>query len=125
MRKYRMKLTILKMNNVPLAVLESVDSPIETVQDALDLLGNADYLGAKKIIIKREHLHTDFFDLQTKLAGEIMQKAVNYYKYIAVVGDYSDLRKKSWLDFMYESNKKGQIIFVEDTTEAVKFLTRD
>jgi hypothetical protein len=54
-----------------------------------------------------------------------MQKAVNYYKYIAVVGDFSDLKKKSWLDFMYESNKKGQIIFVEDTQEAVKRLTRD
>jgi hypothetical protein len=104
---------------VPLAVLESIDEPVSTVQDALDLIGNADYQGANKLIIKREHLHPDFF------AGEIMQKAVNYYKYIAVVGDFSDLKKKSWLDFMYESNKKGQIIFVEDTQEAVKRLTRD
>lgn len=120
-----MKLTILKMNEIPIAVLESIESPISTVQDALDLLGNADYQGANKIMIKREHLHPDFFDLQTRLAGEVMQKAVNYYKYIAVVGDFSDLKKKSWLDFMYESNKKGQIIFVEDAREAVKLLTRD
>ena len=120
-----MKLTILKMNDVPIAVLESIEAPIETVQDALDLIGNADYQGANKLIIKREHLHPDFFDLQTKLAGEIMQKAVNYYKYIAVVGDFSDLQRKSWLDFMYESNKKGQIIFVEDAQQAVKLLTRD
>jgi hypothetical protein len=115
----------MTINNVPLAVLESIDEPVSTVQDALDLIGNADYQGVNKLIIKREHLHPDFFDLQTRLAGEIMQKAVNYYKYIAVVGDFSDLKKKSWLDFMYESNKKGQIIFVEDAQEAVKRLTRD
>lgn len=120
-----MKFQILTINNTPLAVLESIETPISTVQDALDLLGNADYQGANKIIIKREHLHPDFFDLQTRLAGEIMQKAVNYYKYIAIVGDYSDLKRKSWLDFMYESNKKGQIIFVEDAQQAVKLLTRD
>jgi len=120
-----MKLTILKINNVPIAVLESIESPIKTVQDALDLLANADYQGAKKIMIKREHLHIDFYDLQTKLAGEIMQKAVNYYKYIAIVGDFSDLRKKSWLDFMFESNKNGQIYFAETTDEAVRHLTKD
>lgn len=120
-----MKLTILTINKVPIAVLESLDYLISTVQDALDLIGNVDYQGANKVIIKREHLHPDFFDLKTRLAGEIMQKAVNYYKYIAVVGDFSDLRKKSWLDFMYESNKKGQIIFVEDAREAIRQLTMD
>jgi len=122
-RRLKMKFQILTINNTALAVLESIESPVETVQDALDLIANADYQGANKLIIKREHLHPDFFDLQTKLAGEIMQKAVNYYKYIAVVGDYSDLKRKSWLDFMYESNKKGQIIFVEDAREAVRQLT--
>ena len=76
-------------------------------------------------MIKKEHLDDDFFDLKTGIAGEIMQKVINYYKQLAVVGDFSALRKKSWLDFMYESNKRGQIIFVEDAQEAVKLLTRD
>ena len=120
-----MKLTILKMNNVSIGILESIETPIKTVQDALDLLANANYQGAQKIMIKKEHLHEDFFDLKTKLAGEIMQKVVNYYQYLAVVGDFSEYKSKSWLDFMYESNKRGQIIFVEDTQEAVKLLTRD
>jgi len=120
-----MKLQILKINNVSLAVLESIESPISRVQDALDLLANANYQGAQKIIIKKEHLHEDFFDLKTKLAGDIMQKVVNYYQYLCIVGDFSKYRSKSWLDFMYESNKKGQIIFVEDASEAVKLLTRD
>ncbi len=120
-----MKLTILNINNTTIAALESISQPISTVQDALDLLGNADYQGANKIMIKREHLHDNFFDLKTKLAGEIMQKVINYYKYLAVIGDFDDLQRKSWLDFMYESNKTGRIIFVEDAKRAVELLTRD
>ncbi len=119
-----MKLTILKMNEIPIAVLESIDTPIKTVQDVLDLLEDADHHGARKIMIKKEHLHDDFFNLKTGIAGEILQKIINYYKQLAVVGDFSGLRKKSWLDFMYESNKRGQIIFVKDTQEAVKQLTK-
>lgn len=119
-----MKVTILKFKNIPIAILESIESPIATVQDALDLIGDADYQGARKIMIKKEHLHSDFFDLKTGLAGDIMQKIINYYKQLAVVGDFSDLRKKSWLDFIYESNKTGQIYFAESTDDAVKFLTK-
>ncbi|MCK4530948.1 MAG: DUF4180 domain-containing protein [Candidatus Marinimicrobia bacterium] len=119
-----MKVTILKINNIPIAILESIESPIATVQDALDLLGNADNQGARKIMIKKEHLHSDFFDLKTGLAGDIMQKIINYYKQLAVVGDFSDLRKKSWLDFMCESNQTGQIFFAESTDDAVKYLTK-
>ena len=120
-----MKLTLFNINNTSIAVLESIKAPIDSVEDALDLIGNADYQGAQRIIIKREHLHEDFFDLSTKLAGDIMQKIINYYKYLAVVGDFSDLKRKSWLDFMYESNKAGRILFVEDAQDAVKLLTRD
>lgn len=120
-----MKLTILKINNIPIAVLESIESPIATIQDALDLLGNADNQGARKIMIKKEDLHNDFFDLKTGLAGEIMQKVINYYKQLAIVGDFSGYRRKSWLDFMHESNKTGQIFFAENADDAVKFLTRD
>ena len=119
-----MKLTILKFKNIPIAVLESIESPIASVQDALDLIGDADYQGAQNIIIKKKDLHDDFFDLKTGLAGDIMQKIVNYYKKLAIVGDFSEYRKKSWLDFVHESNKTGQIFFAENPDDAVKFLTK-
>ena len=119
-----MKLTILKFKNIPIAILESIESPIASVQDALDLISDADYHGARKIMIRKNHLHDDFFDLKTGLAGDIIQKVINYYKQLAIVGDFSGYRKKSWLDFVYESNKKGQISFAETTDDAVKYLTQ-
>ena len=120
-----MKMTIIKVHEHPIAVLESIDPPLSTVQDALDLMVNADYQGARKIMIKKEHLHPDFFDLKTRLAGEMLQKFVNYYMKLAVIGDFSEYKSKNFRDFMYESNKAGQIVFAEDTQAAVKFLTRD
>ncbi|MEA2077947.1 MAG: DUF4180 domain-containing protein [Candidatus Marinimicrobia bacterium] len=119
-----MKLTILKMNDIPIAVLESIESPIDSVQDALDLLENADSQGARKIMIKKEHLHKDFFNLKTGLAGKIIQKVINYYKQLAIVGDFDMYQSKSWLDFVYESNKTRQIFFVESTNDAVKYLMK-
>ncbi|MFA6619166.1 MAG: DUF4180 domain-containing protein [Candidatus Neomarinimicrobiota bacterium] len=120
-----MKLTLLNFKNIPIAILESIDAPISSLQDALDLISDADYHNAQKIMIKREHLGKDFFNIDTKLAANITEKMREHYKYLMVVGDFSDLKKRSWLEFMQESNKEGQIMFAEDTQEAVKIFTRD
>ncbi|WP_083996437.1 DUF4180 domain-containing protein [Desulfosporosinus acididurans] len=53
----------------------------------------------------------DFFDLKTKLAGEILQKFVNYHVRIAIVGDFSGYKSKSLKDFIYESNNGKDVFF--------------
>jgi len=53
----------LKIHNPkvnPIAELQSDTIEIETVQDALDLMGNSNYMGARKIIIKMEQLCSEF-----------------------------------------------------------------
>jgi hypothetical protein len=119
-----LKLSIHKINNIPIAALEAADHAIAGVQDTLDLLADADYQGARRIMIKKEHLHPDFYDLKTGLAGEIIQKFENYYMKLAIVGDFSTKTSKNFKYLMFESNKSGQIFFVENTDEAIKYLTR-
>jgi len=94
--------------------------PINGVEDAVDLLGNADYQGASKIIIYKEDLSEDFFRLSTGIAGEILQKFSNYRKKLAIIGDFSNIESKSLRDFIRESNRTGQILFVRDLDEALK-----
>ncbi len=106
-----MNLHIRRTHGDPVAVLESGSEPISTIQDALDLMANADYMGARSIIIRKEHLPAEFFDLKTRLAGEILQKFSNYRVRLAVVGDFSNT-SKSLRDFIYESNKAGQFLFL-------------
>ena len=119
-----MKLKTITINEKAIAALESTDHALSSVQDALDLLADADYQGARRIMIKKGHLHPDFYDLKTGLAGDMLQKFVNYYVKLAIVGDFSEYKSNSLRNFIRESNKSGQIFFVENTDEAIKYLTR-
>lgn len=47
----------------------------------------------------------EFFILSSGLAGEVLQKLINYGGRIALYGDFSHYTSKPLLDFMYESNK--------------------
>lgn len=53
----------------------------------------------------------DFFILSTGIAGEILQKFINYHLKIAIVGDYSRYTSKPLKDFIYESNNGNSILF--------------
>lgn len=88
--------------------------------DILDLMVEAGYVGSNKIIVHKETLHPDFFDLKTKLAGEILQKFSNYRMQLAIVGDFSGVKSKSLNDFIRESNKRGIISFISSLETALE-----
>jgi hypothetical protein len=96
---------------------------VNTVDDALDLLGNADYQGAQRIVIHQAQLHPDFFELKSGLAGDILQKFSNYRMQLAIAGDFRDISSKSLRDFIYESNKQGRIFFVATLEDALDKLS--
>lgn len=75
------------------------------------------------LILKQEDTIPDFFDLSTRIAGEVLQKFVNYKTAVAIVGDYSGYTSKSLKDFIYESNKGQSVFFVDSVELAVQNLT--
>ena len=113
-----MELVII--NNIAEIISESVI--INTVDDAVDILGNANYQGAEAVILRKEQLADEFFDLKTGIAGEILQKFSNYNMKLAVIGDFSNIESKSLRDFIYESNKTGRINFLSTREEALEVL---
>ncbi len=104
--------------------LISTDAVINSVEDGTDLVGNAYFQGVNKLIIDEKQLTPRFFDLSTKLAGEILQKFSNYQIKLAIVGDFKKFESNSLKDFIFESNKAGQINFVNSTLEAISALNR-
>jgi hypothetical protein len=118
-----MNIDIIQKEDLNIGVLAS-GSFINTIDDAVDLLGNSDYLGARKVIIRENQVCNDFFDLKTGVAGEILQKFSNYRIQLAIVGDFSKYTSKSLRDFIYESNKSGLIFFASSEDEAFDFLTK-
>lgn len=97
---------------------------ITDTQSALDLIMTVDYeTGVKNIAISKELIAERFFILSSGLAGEILQKLVNYGFRIAIYGDYSSYTSKPLKDFIYESNNGHDIFFTDTLEKAVEKLT--
>ena len=120
-----MQLTKIEKNGITCAIVNSSEIVIKDAQSALDVLMSAKYdIGTKNIVIDKKLIADDFFILSKGLAGEILQKYVNYGGRIAIYGDYSHYTSKPLKDFIYESNKGKDVFFVATQDEAVEMLTR-
>ena len=97
---------------------------ITDVRSALDLMVSVDYQYSTNLVaIAKELICDDFFVLSTGLAGEILQKLINYGFKMAVYGDFSGYTSKPLHDFIYESNNGHYHFFVTSEEEAVERLT--
>ena len=120
-----MQLTKIEKTGIACAVVNSNEIVITDAQSALDVLMSAKYdIGTKNIVVDKKLITEDFFILSKGLAGEILQKYVNYGGRIAIYGDYSHYTSKPLKDFIYESNKGKDVFFVTTRDEAVEMLTR-
>lgn len=120
-----MNLEKIIKNGITVAEVLGDELLITDVQSALDILMSAKYdAGTKNIVIDKKLIAEDFFILSTGLAGEILQKYINYGGRIAIYGDYSRYTSKPLKDFIYESNNGKDAFFVATKEEAVDMLTR-
>jgi hypothetical protein len=115
-----MRLHVIEHQGVSIARVESEHVLIRDVDTALDLMADVHYQAkTRSIIIDASSLDPRFFDLSTRLAGEILQKFVTYSVRLAIVGDFSRFTSKSLRDFIRESNQGTDIFFCTSEEEAV------
>lgn len=100
------------------------DLVISKIEDGVDLVGHVYYQGFDNLIIYEKNITPQFFDLSTKIAGEMLQKFSNYRIGLAIVGDFDKYQSKSIKDFIFESNKLGKINFVNSKEEAIRVLLK-
>lgn len=117
-----MKITI-QGENQNIAVIQSEELLITDARSALDLAMTISHeTGISRLVLPKACITKDFFVLSSNLAGEVLQKYVNYGIKLAVWGDYSCYNSKPLRDFIYESNKGQDFFFVSDEQEAVEKL---
>jgi hypothetical protein len=95
----------------------SADGPLLTgAQDALDIIGEAYGADTDLVVIPVARLDPAFFDLRTGLAGEILQKFVNYRLRLVILGDIGAhvAASDALRDLVRESNRGRQVRFVAD-----------
>lgn len=120
-----MEMKKVEKNNIACALVQGGDKVIVDTQSALDVLVAATYeIGTKNVAIDKDLVTEDFFIFSSGLAGEILQKYVNYGGRIAIYGDYSRCTSKPLKDFIYESNKGHDVFFVSTEEGAIAKLTQ-
>ena len=120
-----MNIEYVDMDGTDIAVVSGEQAEIAAPQDALDLAMTVRYeAGAERIAIDKRLLGEDFFILSTGVAGQILQKFVNYHVKAAVFGDYSRYTSKPLRDFIYESNQGKDFFFVATREVALEKLAQ-
>lgn len=120
-----MEWKIIEKNGIQAVVVLSEGPLLSDVQSALDLIATASYeADANRIAFSKEQVHPDFFRLGTGLAGDVLQKFINYGVKAAFYGDFDALTDKSepFRAFVKESNTGNCIFFVKSEDDAVERL---
>ncbi|MBA4057085.1 MAG: DUF4180 domain-containing protein [Marivirga sp.] len=112
---------VRNVNGKNIIVISNIGTTIDDTQQFLDLIFN---LSSEYIIMRKEIFNEAFFDLKTGLAGDILQKVVNYSRRLGIVGDFTAYDSKSLRAFIVESNRSNNIAFVETVEEALLKLTK-
>ena len=108
-----------------IVVVNSNELIIKDVQSAIDFIMTIKYeTNCNKIALNKSAVVEDFFILSKGLAGEILQKFINYQTKFAIYGDYSMYTSKPLKDFIYESNKGKDIFFVSNEDESIEMLSK-
>ncbi len=94
-------------------------APLRSFRDAVDVIGASFEHRPHWIAIPVSRLGADFFRLRTRIAGEMLQKFVDYGLRVAIVGDISRFAAESEAlrDFVHEANRGRQIWFVASLDE--------
>lgn len=100
----KMTYQIIENNNQKYILLDPSGKPIQTEQDAMDLLAFCFENSISLLLIHGERLSDDFLRLQTGIAGAILQKFVLYRIKVAAIIDENRTKGK-FKEFLTESNK--------------------
>lgn len=104
---------------VPVWVCPEDGPTMRSEADAVDVIGQTYGSEAELIVIPVGRLGADFFTLRTRVAGEMLQKFVNYRLRVAIVGDIAEHVESSsaLADFVRESNRGNQVWFAASREE--------
>ena len=116
---------VIHTNGNKIAEIRSDDLIVNNLQDSLDLIANISYQGINRIIIEEKNIIPIFFKLSSGLAGEILQKCVNYGIKMAIVGNFEKYKSNNLNAFIIECNRGRQFFFVDNVETAKEMLDKD
>jgi hypothetical protein len=100
--------------------------PIAADRGVTDILGETFGHEVRLVVIPVARLSPAVLDLKTRLAGEVLQKFVDYGRQVVILGDISRALagSRALRDFVRESNRGRSVWFVPDLAALKARLAR-
>ncbi len=104
---------LVDLHGVPVLVCAADGPRLADADSARDLILAAGQAGADWVCVPVRRVADEFFALRTGVAGEVVQKFVNYRLPLAIVGDISahTTGGSAFAGFVHESNRGRQLWF--------------
>jgi hypothetical protein len=117
---------VYETHGVRVLECDANEKQLRNYNEAVELIGNAFEKRASVILVPAECLDDDFFRLNTRIAGELIQKIVQYRLRLVIVGDISrHLAESTALRaFVLEANRGKDVWFVATREELDERLAR-
>lgn len=118
----KMQVQVIEKNKAKYIECAAAGAPIRSEQDALDLIAACFENNTDLIMLHAEALSDDFLKLSTGLAGQVLQKFINYrIKTAAVVTDEFRIKGR-FKELLTESNKGNDFRVFGTIEEAENWL---
>ncbi|MBZ3696017.1 DUF4180 domain-containing protein [Phyllobacterium calauticae] len=110
---------VSEIHGVRVLLFAGEGDKLAAARDANTFLSETWAQDATLAVIPVSRLGDDFLDLKTRIAGEVIQKFVNYQIRLAILGDISAWAdtSKPLRDFVYETNRGRSLWFIRDLAE--------
>ena len=112
-----MKIHSFRPGNIDISEVISDEVLLKNEQDVVNLLSEQ---LSDHIILYEHNVQKDFFDLSTRIAGNILQKFSTYHIHVALVGDFDKYPSSTLKDFIYECNNTKDHLFVQSRDDAIQ-----
>jgi hypothetical protein len=110
---------VIEMHGLRVLLFAAEGDKLAAARDANTFLSDTWAQDATLAVIPVSRLGDDFLDLKTRIAGEVIQKFVNYQIHLTILGDISAWAdtSKPLRDFVYETNRGRSLWFIRDLAE--------
>jgi PadR family transcriptional regulator AphA len=120
----KMQFKVIKKPDGKYVECISAETPLGTEQDALNLIALCGENDTNNLIIHTEALADDFFKLRTGIAGQMLQKFINYHVKIAVIIGNEQIIKGKFKEVLAESNKGNDFRAFNSINDAENWLLK-
>lgn len=117
-----MKYKLIERNNKKYIECNSAETLLRSEQDVLDLIVACSENNTHLLMLHSEVLSDDFFKLRTGMAGQVLQKFINYQVKVAVVLTREQKIKGKFKELIAESNRGNDFRVFINIPEAENWL---